>query len=80
MKNFFRHSRTIFVARLVQLLGFATMIESAVAGQDWTPVLLRLFVNIPSDIRPLAIGATVAVTGAGFEWLRTITTQPLAPK
>ena len=81
LKAFFLHSRTILAARIVWLAGAVTMLESTfvAAGLDWTPLLMRLYATVPADLRPLAISATVTAAGAGFEYLRRITTGPLAP-
>ncbi len=76
-KAFFRRSRTIFVARLYVLVGVLVTAEPWVAGQDWTPLMTRIYGNVPPDLRPLAIGATVAATGAVFEYMRRITRNPL---
>jgi hypothetical protein len=72
-----RRSRTIVCARALQLAGAVTALESMLSGQDWTPVMLRIFATVPADLRPLAIGCTVAAIGGIFEYLRWITREPV---
>lgn len=77
VKSWFRHSRTILAARAVQIAGAIVAIEPVLAGEDWTPVLTRIYGTVPPDLRPLAIGASIAAVGALFEYLRRITTGPI---
>ena len=78
-------SRAILVARLYWLgglvLGAHESLAAFIGGQDWTPVLVRLFRQIPDDLRPLVITMSIAgfatITGALIEWLRRVTVKPV---
>lgn len=84
IKAFFKHSRTIFAARMLQLAGIilvlADWLMPFVVDQDWTPVTNLVLGRIPAEFRPLVVGLAIAAVGRGFERLRTLTTLPLSAK
>ena len=76
------NSRTIISARLYWVGGILIAIHDFVAeqGADMTPFLNEAANLIPERYRPLALAGALVFTGALFEWLRRITTQPLEEK
>lgn len=71
-------SRTVLVARLYWVPGLIDLVTSW--AFDWTPLVARAFEGVPDDLRGLVISAALAVTGALFEWLRRVTSEPVTAK
>jgi hypothetical protein len=76
------NSRTIISARLYWVGGVLVAVHDFIAQQsaDMTPFLSEAGNLIPEKYRPLALSGFLIVTGALFEWLRRVTTQPLEDK
>ena len=76
IKAFFRHSRTIVLARLYSLMGLVVtahdFILPYVIGQDWSPLTEK----VPPHLWPFII----IFTGLLFEWMRTLTKESLKDK
>lgn len=75
-------SRTILVARLAWVPTALLLLHDTVGAWalDASPILSRLLGGIPDDIRPQVIAALVGLYGMAVEWLRRVTTEPLAGK
>jgi hypothetical protein len=75
-------SRTILFARLYWVGGLVIGAHDLIAqaGADWTPLVNEAAAFIPERYRPLALAAFLFGTGVLYEWLRRITTTPVAEK
>ncbi len=77
-------SRTVLAARLTWLGGLIAGIANLTAGVDWSTLLGQLVSYLPASIQPTASALIVplAVTCLGglFDWLRHVTSEPLAAK
>lgn len=78
--NLWAKSRTILGARLYWVAGIVTALHelAAAAGVDVTPVTNQLSEFIPPAYRGLALSVGLAATGVLFEYLRRVTTVPVA--
>lgn len=74
--------KTILVARLVWVGGLSVaahdMVAPLLAGADWQPVIPVLLARLPDEWRGIVITLAFAALGAVFEWLRRVTTGPVA--
>lgn len=73
-------SRTILGARLYWVSGVIIALHdmAAAAGVDVTPITTQLSEFIPPAYRGLALSIGLAATGVLFEYLRRVTTVPVA--
>lgn len=76
LKSKFRYSKTVLAARVFTVAGIAVSAHDIILpyamGQDWTP--------ITKDLPPLVIPVGLVAQGLLFEYLRTVTSQPLIDK
>lgn len=75
-------SRTLLIARLYTIGGIVVAIHDALAsaGLDWTPLTTQItnaIGFIPENLRALALGLFLMLTGIAFEKLRQWTTGPI---
>jgi hypothetical protein len=78
--NLWAKSRTILGARLYWVSGAIIALHdlAAAAGIDVTPITTQLSEFIAPEYRGLALSAGLAATGILFEYLRRVTTVPVA--
>lgn len=83
IKAHFKHSRTMFAARMYTYAGVLVTawdgVQAYLQGNDFTPIYTRVldFVGVPGDLRSLVISGVLALTGLLFAKLRALTTTPL---
>src|SRR5215472_11322610 len=78
-----RNSRTILISRIYWIAGALVGIhdalaQTAFAGLDWTPIGERFLSGVPQDLHGIVLAGATAGTGLVFEWLRKVSTGPVA--